>query len=54
MIHIIKEISPDILGVCEMGSRERFEDFKKRLAAADLALPTRNTLRAPISIGISR
>ena len=32
VIRIVKEISPDILGVCEMGSPERFEDFKKRLA----------------------
>ena len=32
VIRIVKEINPDILGVCEMGSPERFEDFKKRLA----------------------
>jgi endonuclease/exonuclease/phosphatase family metal-dependent hydrolase len=31
IIRIVKEINPDILGVCEMGSPERFEDFKKRL-----------------------
>ena len=36
VIRVIKEINPDILGVCEMGSPERFEDFKKRLAAAGL------------------
>lgn len=36
LIGIIKEISPDILGVCEMGSPARFEDFKRRLAAAGL------------------
>ncbi len=36
LIQIIKEINPDILGVCEMGSPERFEDFKKRLNAAGL------------------
>ena len=36
LIQIIKEISPDILGVCEMGSPARFADFKKRLAAAGL------------------
>jgi endonuclease/exonuclease/phosphatase family metal-dependent hydrolase len=36
LVHIIHEISPDILGVCEMGSPERFEDFKKRLAMAGL------------------
>jgi endonuclease/exonuclease/phosphatase family metal-dependent hydrolase len=37
LIAIIKEINPDILGVCEMGAPDRFEDFKKRLAAAGLS-----------------
>ena len=36
LVRIIKEINPDILGVCEMGSPERFEDFKKRLNDAGL------------------
>ena len=36
LMGIIKEVNPDILGVCEMGSPERFEDFKKRLKAAGL------------------
>lgn len=36
LIAIIKEISPDILGVSEMGKPDDFEDFKKRLAAAGL------------------
>ena len=36
LVRIIKEINPDILGVCEMGLRDRFEDFKKRLADAGL------------------
>ncbi len=36
LIDIIKEINPDILGVCEMGSRERFDDFKNRLREAGL------------------
>ncbi len=36
LIRIIKEINPDVLGVCEMGSRERFEDFQKRLKEAGL------------------
>lgn len=31
LIQIIKEINPDILGVCEMGSKQDFEDFKRRL-----------------------
>lgn len=37
LIAVIKEINPDILGVCEMGSPARFEDFKQRLAAAGLS-----------------
>lgn len=36
LINIVKEINPDILGVCEMGTPDRFEDFKKRLADAGL------------------
>ena len=36
LVHIIKEVNADILGVCEMGSPERFEDFKERLADAGL------------------
>jgi endonuclease/exonuclease/phosphatase family metal-dependent hydrolase len=36
VVQVIKDINPDILGVCEMGEPERFEDFKKRLAAAGL------------------
>lgn len=36
LIKVIKDVNPDILGVCEMGSPERFEDFKKRLNAAGL------------------
>jgi len=36
VIAVIKEIQPDILGVCEMGSPERFEDFKSRLESAGL------------------
>ena len=36
LIAIIKSVNPDVLGVCEMGSPARFEDFKKRLADAGL------------------
>jgi endonuclease/exonuclease/phosphatase family metal-dependent hydrolase len=36
LIEVIKEINPDILGICEMGSPARFEDFKQRLDAAGL------------------
>jgi endonuclease/exonuclease/phosphatase family metal-dependent hydrolase len=36
LIRVIKEVNADILGVCEMGSPERFEDFKKRLNEAGL------------------
>ncbi len=36
LVRIIREINPDILGVCEMGTPERFQDFQKRLAEAGL------------------
>lgn len=36
LVRIIKEINPDILGVCEMGPPDQFEDFKTRLKNADL------------------
>ncbi len=36
LISIITDINPDILGVCEMGTPDRFDDFKKRLADAGL------------------
>ena len=36
LIRIIKEINPDVLGVCEMGGLEDFEDFKNRLNQAGL------------------
>ena len=31
VLGVIKEINPDILGVCEMGSALQFEEFRKRL-----------------------
>ncbi len=36
LLKIIKDINPDVLGVCEMGTPDRFEDFKKRLAETGL------------------
>ncbi len=39
LFKIIQEIRPDVLGVCEMGTRDRFEDFQKRLAEAGLRYP---------------
>ncbi|HEX8313314.1 MAG TPA: hypothetical protein VF614_18455, partial [Chthoniobacteraceae bacterium] len=36
VIHLLGEIRPDILGVCEMGSPERFADFRNRLKQAGL------------------
>lgn len=39
MVGIVKEIHPDILGVCEMGSAERLADFQRRLKEAGVDLP---------------
>jgi len=36
LIRIIKEINPDILGVCEIGGPDDFEDFKNRLKQTGL------------------
>lgn len=36
VVRVVKDINPDILGICEMGEPERFEDFKKRLADTGL------------------
>ncbi len=36
VVQIVREISPDILGVCEMGGPPQFDDFRKRLSAAGL------------------
>jgi len=46
LIRVIKEVNPDILGVCEMGSPERFEDFKKRLNEAGLGYVASEYLQA--------
>jgi len=38
-IRIIREISPDVLGVCEMGSPAMFERFRMELKEAGIELP---------------
>lgn len=38
-IRIIREISPDVLGVCEMGSPAMFERFRSELRSAGVELP---------------
>jgi endonuclease/exonuclease/phosphatase family metal-dependent hydrolase len=44
--HVIQEISPDILGVCEMGSPEQFAAFQERLRAAGLEYSQSEYVRA--------
>lgn len=39
LIAVIRDVGPDILGVCEMGSEKMFADFKERLAKAGLDYP---------------
>jgi endonuclease/exonuclease/phosphatase family metal-dependent hydrolase len=46
LIQVIRDINPDILGVCEMGSPERFEDFKKRLKDAGIGYVDSEYLQA--------
>lgn len=38
VVQVIKEISPDILGVCEMGAAPHFEEFRQRLDASGLRI----------------
>ena len=51
-IHVIQDIHPDILGVCEMGPPNEFRDFQARLKEAGLST-TRipSTWRAPTRSG---
>ncbi len=44
---IIKDIHPDILGVCEMGSPEEFDAFKARLAAEGFAFTDFEYVKGP-------
>jgi endonuclease/exonuclease/phosphatase family metal-dependent hydrolase len=37
VVRVVKDINPDILGVCEMGKPEEFEVFKARLKEAGLS-----------------
>jgi len=36
VVQVVQEISPDLLGVCEMGAAPQFEEFRKRLKEAGL------------------
>src|SRR5258707_12370475 len=36
LIQVIRDINPDILGICEMGPPDMFEDFKARMQKAGL------------------
>ena len=46
LVRIIAEINPDILGVCEMGSPARFEEFRRRLNEAGLGFVDAEYLKA--------
>ena len=39
VVEIIREINPDVLGVCEMGSRAMLQDLRERLAKVGLEYP---------------
>jgi endonuclease/exonuclease/phosphatase family metal-dependent hydrolase len=39
LVEVVKEIRPDILGMCEMGSPEKLAELQKRLAEAGIDLP---------------
>jgi endonuclease/exonuclease/phosphatase family metal-dependent hydrolase len=46
LISVIRDVSPDVLGVCEMGSEKMFADFRERLAKAGLEYPHSEFLQA--------
>jgi endonuclease/exonuclease/phosphatase family metal-dependent hydrolase len=46
-IHVIQDIHPDILGVCEMGPPVEFADFQARLKAAGLDYPNTEYVQGP-------
>jgi endonuclease/exonuclease/phosphatase family metal-dependent hydrolase len=46
LIQVIRDINPDILGLCEMGSPQMFEDFKSRLDKAGLGYKDSEYLQA--------
>jgi len=46
LIGYLKEIDPDILGVCEIGDESYVEDLKKRLKQAGVDLPYHTWFRA--------
>ncbi len=46
-IHVIQDIHPDILGVCEMGPPGEFADFKARLKSAGLDYPETEYVQGP-------
>ena len=46
LVRIISEINPDILGVCEMGSPEKFDEFRQRLNEAGLGFVDSEYLKA--------
>lgn len=49
LIRVIREIDPDVLGVCEMGSPEQFDDFKRRLEVAGLGYSSFEYVQGPDS-----
>jgi len=46
LVRIIQEIHPDVLGLCEMGSPAKFEEFRQRLNDAGLGFVDAEYVRA--------
>jgi endonuclease/exonuclease/phosphatase family metal-dependent hydrolase len=46
-IHVIADIHPDVLGVCEMGPPGEFDSFRARLKAAGLDYPNTEYVAGP-------
>jgi len=46
LVAIVKDIQPDLLGVCEMGSPEKLAEFQQRLKEAGVDLPEKEFVEA--------
>ena len=46
LVKIVASIRPDVLGVCEMGPKEKLADFQSRLKAAGLDYPETELVQA--------
>lgn len=47
LVHSLERIKPDLLGLCEMGSKNALKDLQSRLSAAGIPLPHAEWVNGP-------